>query len=244
MSTTDRRVRIVDAAIDLIATRGLRALTHRALDTALELPPGSASYYFRTKRALVEAIADRITTRSREDFLAAGLLDAIVHIDADGDTHLDPDTIAHAIAHAIARWLDHLLTERRNHLVARHALIVDLLGEPDPHDRLARGLFSVERARDLFLSMGSPDPDRTAADFVAVVEGAVFDRFAGLRAQTRPGTAESVSQLTALLAAFLHGVAYLARPNRAAEACTPDRAVRSHPAKGSHRPGSPQPSTE
>lgn len=64
MSTTDRRAALVDAAIDVIATQGIRALTHRALDTALELPGGSASYYFRTKRALIEAIADRITTRS------------------------------------------------------------------------------------------------------------------------------------------------------------------------------------
>ncbi|MGX1808934.1 TetR/AcrR family transcriptional regulator [Nocardia sp. NPDC055321] len=72
ISTTDRRVLIVDSAIDLIAAQGLRALTHRALDTALELPAGSTSYYFRTKRALIEAIVDRIALRSRTDFAAAG----------------------------------------------------------------------------------------------------------------------------------------------------------------------------
>ncbi|MEU2014339.1 TetR family transcriptional regulator, partial [Nocardia sp. NPDC019302] len=65
MSTGDRRALLVDTAIELIAARGLRALTHRALDAELGLPAGSASYYFRSKRALIEAIVDRITTRSR-----------------------------------------------------------------------------------------------------------------------------------------------------------------------------------
>lgn len=231
MSTTDRRERLVDAAIDLIATRGIRALTHRALDTELALPPGSASYYFRTKKALVEAIADRITTRSRADFLASELEETIVPADmtpsarsspaivgpGDLDTarvdggsatrtstetgRVDPDSVAHAIA----RWLDRLLAERRNHLIARHALIVASIGDAQARDRLARSLFSVDRGRDLFRALGSVDPDRAAADFVAVVEGAVFDRFAGVRAGVRAGTDESVAQLSALLSTFLRG---------------------------------------
>src|SRR5690606_4550867 len=59
--STDRRSQIVRGAIDLIATRGIRALTHRAVDTHLELPPGSTSYCFRTRNALIEAVADGIT---------------------------------------------------------------------------------------------------------------------------------------------------------------------------------------
>ncbi|MEV0298150.1 TetR family transcriptional regulator [Nocardia sp. NPDC050710] len=192
MSTSDRRTRIIDAAIDLIATRGIRALTHRALDTALELPTGSASYYFRTKRALIEAVTDRITTRSREEFTTA----------RPAVPSLDPD----AVAHGIAVWLDRLLAERRSHLIVRHALVIELLPDPDLHDRLAHSLFSVERARELFQAMRTPDPEVTAADFVAVIEGAVFDRFAGNRTHLRPGGSASIAQLTGLLSAFLRGV--------------------------------------
>ncbi|MCP2299108.1 transcriptional regulator, TetR family [Nocardia amikacinitolerans] len=190
MSTTDRRTLIVDAAIELIARRGLRALTHRALDTELGLPPGSSSYYFRTKRALIEAIADRISSRSRSDFVAA-------KFDVPETTDLP------SIANGIAVWLDRLLLERRDHLIARHALIIDLIGDPELHPRLANSLFSVERARELFRATGFPDPDTAAADFVAILEGAVFDRFAGNRSALPAGTPASITQLTTLLSAYL-----------------------------------------
>ncbi|WP_084510848.1 TetR/AcrR family transcriptional regulator [Nocardia lijiangensis] len=190
MSTTDRRTLIVDAAIELIARRGIRALTHRALDTALELPPGSSSYYFRTKRALVEAITDRISSRSRADFTAAGF--------AAPDAADLP-----AIAHGIAVWLDRLLLERRDHLIARHALIVDLIGDRELHARLANSLFSMDRARALFRANNFPDPDTAAADFIAVLEGAVFDRFAGNRSDLPAGTPASITQLTTLLSKYL-----------------------------------------
>ncbi|MBF6337716.1 TetR family transcriptional regulator [Nocardia abscessus] len=190
MSTGDRRVLLVDTAIELIATRGLRALTHRALDAELGLPGGSASYYFRTKRALIEAIVDRITTRSRDDFAAAAL--APTGAATPG-----------AVAEAIAAWLDRLLAERRAHLIARHALLLDLLDDHDLRPRLAHSLFSTERARELFQAMGATDPGARADDFVAVVEGAVFDRFAGNRTALRPNTSESVRQLARLLGPHL-----------------------------------------
>ncbi|MGW4089887.1 TetR/AcrR family transcriptional regulator [Nocardia sp. NPDC004750] len=188
MSTGDRRALLVDTAIEVIAARGLRALTHRALDTALGLPAGSASYYFRTKRALIEAIVERITTRSRDDFAAAALT---------------PTADRQPVAEAIAAWLDRLLAQRRAHLIARHALLIDLLDDPDLHPRLVHSLFSIDRARDLFRAMGAPDPDTRAEDFVAVIEGVVFDRFAGNRTALRPDTPESVRQLARVLAAHL-----------------------------------------
>ncbi|MEV6389645.1 TetR/AcrR family transcriptional regulator [Nocardia xishanensis] len=191
MSTTDRRTLIVDAAIELIASSGIRALTHRALDTALELPPGSSSYYFRTKRALIEAIADRISARSRSDFVAAGF--------AASDAADLP-----SIAHGIAAWLDRLLLERRDHLIARHALIIDLIGDPELHARLSKSLFSLEGAQELFRANDFHDPNTAAADFLAVLEGAVFDRLAGNRKDLPPGTPASISQLTALLSPHLH----------------------------------------
>ncbi|RJO71251.1 TetR family transcriptional regulator [Nocardia panacis] len=190
MSTADRRALIVDAAIDLIAAQGLRALTHRALDAALELPAGSASYYFRSRRALLAGIVERIAARSRADFLAGGF-----------DT---PDLRDRAaLARAIARWLDRLLAERRHHLIVRHALILELRADPELRARLAHGLFSAEGARDLFAALDFADPDAAAADFLAVLEGAVFDRFAGARADLPAGTPQNVDELAALLIRFL-----------------------------------------
>ncbi len=183
MSTTDRRTLIAEAAVDLIATAGLRALTHRALDTALDLPAGSTSYYFRTRRALLDAVADHLTERSRADFLA---------------TAAPRDLTAETVARDVADRLDRMLTTRRHHLIARQALLVDPLPEPDLRARLARSLFSPERATDLFRALGGDEPAPLAADFLAVLEGAVLTELSAAP-EDRP------ARLRRLLSAYLRG---------------------------------------
>ncbi|TCK01211.1 TetR/AcrR family transcriptional regulator [Nocardia alba] len=199
--STDRRTQIVAGAIELIATRGIRALTHRAVDTRLALPPGSTSYYFRTRQALIEAIADSITTRSRVDFEAA---------QHESATHTESLTRAKSagrpmdpvrVAHDIASWLADLLAHRRNELIARHALIIEVMSDPELHGRLAGSLFSLDRATDLFSALGAAAPSESAHDFLALLEGLVFDRFAGLRAES----AGTVDQFARPLAEFLTG---------------------------------------
>lgn len=59
----DRRTVLADAAIRVVVQTGLRGLTHRAVDAAAGVPAGSASNHFRTRAALVEAVADRIMAR-------------------------------------------------------------------------------------------------------------------------------------------------------------------------------------
>jgi len=51
---------ITDAAIEVLAAQGVKGLTHRAVDTAADLPPGSTSYYLRTREALMEAAVQRL----------------------------------------------------------------------------------------------------------------------------------------------------------------------------------------
>ena len=65
MSTdgADRRSAILDAAIDLLATKGLPGVTHRSVDEAAGLPEGSCSYYFGKKTALLIAAAERLGDR-------------------------------------------------------------------------------------------------------------------------------------------------------------------------------------
>ncbi|MGW5920962.1 TetR/AcrR family transcriptional regulator [Nocardia fluminea] len=194
MMSTTRRARIVAGAIELIATRGIRALTHRALDTQLALPAGSTSYYFRTRQALIEAVADAITTRSRTDFRALGA----ERIAREGE-RTGPAMDPRQVAHDIATWLDQLLAQRRNELIARHALIIEVLSDPELHARLAGSLFSLERATELFADLGAAEPRQSAHDFLALLEGLVFDRFAGLRAHS----AGTVDQLARPLTEFL-----------------------------------------
>ncbi|APE32958.1 hypothetical protein BOX37_02100 [Nocardia mangyaensis] len=86
---------------------------------------------------------------------------------------------------------------------ARHALIIETLSDPDLNVRLAGSLFSLDRATELFTALGTDDPRATAGDFLALLEGLVFDRFAGLRADSTTGTPDSVTQLARPLTSFL-----------------------------------------
>lgn len=70
MSTTRRRA--LDAAVALIGTEGIRALTHGRVDAAAALPPGSTSNHFRTRAALVSGVVEWLATQERAD---AGLPD-------------------------------------------------------------------------------------------------------------------------------------------------------------------------
>lgn len=55
-----RRDALADAAIAVLANKGGRGLTHRAVDSAAGLPEGSTSYYFRTRQALLTAVVQRL----------------------------------------------------------------------------------------------------------------------------------------------------------------------------------------
>lgn len=72
---------IADAAIDVLGRDGLRALTHRAVDTRAGLPQGTCSYHHRTRRSLLAAALNRIAQLDRADMAVSagtGLVDAAV----------------------------------------------------------------------------------------------------------------------------------------------------------------------
>ncbi|GAA2382404.1 hypothetical protein Cme02nite_53580 [Catellatospora methionotrophica] len=57
---SDRKEQVLDAAIAVLGTKGLRALTHRAVDAQAGLPEGSTSNGFRTRETLIGGILDRL----------------------------------------------------------------------------------------------------------------------------------------------------------------------------------------
>lgn len=62
-----RRSALADAAIDVLAREGSRGLTHRAVDRAGGAPTGTASNYFASRAALLEAVVARIYERLQPD---------------------------------------------------------------------------------------------------------------------------------------------------------------------------------
>lgn len=56
----DRRTELMDAALRVVADKGMKGLTHRAVDAAAQLAEGTTSNYYRNRAALVEAVLDRL----------------------------------------------------------------------------------------------------------------------------------------------------------------------------------------
>ncbi|MGP5930420.1 TetR/AcrR family transcriptional regulator [Corynebacterium glyciniphilum] len=160
----DRRAEIADAGIRIIASRGVRALTHRAIDTEVGLSAGSTSYYARTRRDLIVLIVGRLATRTTADMSAV-----------QWPEFLTVSTAATLVARAIGATL-----QREEEHVARIALHIEyrhddeiralLAGDPPVQPHLVA---AAERCLQL---LGVDDAAEAAADFVGLVDGLLMRR--------------------------------------------------------------------
>lgn len=57
---TERRRDLCDAAIQLLAEDGAKGLSHLKVDRKAVVPDGTTSFYFRTRSALLRAVAERL----------------------------------------------------------------------------------------------------------------------------------------------------------------------------------------
>ena len=55
-----RRRELCDAAIELLAEHGAKGLSHLKVDARAGVPDGTTSFYFRTRSALLRAVAERM----------------------------------------------------------------------------------------------------------------------------------------------------------------------------------------
>jgi AcrR family transcriptional regulator len=139
----DRRERIADAGIALIAREGMRALTHRGVDAEAGLSAGSTSYYARSRRELVVLVVDRLSDRSQEDL-------AEVQIPST----LDVETATALIVNLLER-----MAKREDAQAARFMLLFELRNDEALRLRLTEqapvraGLVSA--AEELLVALGA-----------------------------------------------------------------------------------------
>ncbi|RCV53588.1 TetR family transcriptional regulator [Marinitenerispora sediminis] len=160
----------------LIASRGLRGLTHRAVDQAAGLPPGSTSYHARTRARLIE-----VTLRRMAD--EEGVLEESVLMTADHDLGTLADLVAEFTHTAIHRDRDRML--------ARYELALEATRRPELrplYDRVGARFRAL--ARTVARALGSPDPERHARDLIAWADGVIFDSVAGAASACPPSLAE------------------------------------------------------
>lgn len=162
----DRRPLITDHAIALLAKGGARALSHQAVDRAVDLATGSTSYYFRTRRDLVVATIERIREHSRAAF----------------DESPIPVTVTPRTAATLMEGQLHLLAGlRRDDALAVFSLLPEVAGDPELSAQLASCLFSRELAKKLLVALGGTDADRVSLDLIDFLTGILFGLLFGQR---------------------------------------------------------------
>jgi DNA-binding transcriptional regulator YbjK len=159
-----RRQDIADAGVALIAQRGVRALTHRGVDSAASLPPGSTSYYARTRRDLIALVVERLADYTQEDL----------------DDFAIPAEVSRADAvHLAAAFLDQL-TRREDAQAVRFALLFELRGDKELRAMLTaeapvRGHL-IEAALGVLHAIGVDDPSLHAPDLVGLIDALLMYR--------------------------------------------------------------------
>ncbi|PZG08908.1 TetR family transcriptional regulator [Micromonospora craterilacus] len=196
---------LADAAIALLAESGMRGLTHRAVEARAGMPPGTTSAYLRTRQALIEAVVQRLADLDRAD-LGGHELPAGPPPTTPGPP-LSPADLDQ-LAAGIAGVLDHWLSAGRDRTLARYACLLEAVHRPQLRTILQHGAVLRAQAEDLLARAGAPDPRRQGQQFVAYVDGLLFDRLVGAGALSAPppGTPASRADLTAAVRDLLRAL--------------------------------------
>jgi DNA-binding transcriptional regulator YbjK len=182
---------VADAAIGLLASRGLRGLTHRAVDEAAGLPPGSTSNVARTRAALLELTVRRLAAREARVLLPEELPDA--------------DAGLEGFARMCATALHRSVTEHRELTVARYELALEATRRPELRAHYDRAGIAAFRAplTAMLREVGSPDPARHARSVIAWCDGLLFSCAAGTYHAEPPSRPEVLAGLRELLRGML-----------------------------------------
>ncbi|WP_049571762.1 TetR/AcrR family transcriptional regulator [Nonomuraea sp. SBT364] len=116
----DRRDRLRDAAIEVLAGEGGRGLTHRATDRAAGLPEGTAKNYFPTRDSLLRAAAERCVERYWGELQQAEVHD-----------------VGQLLA-LLRRMIDRALTDNRSRVLAYLELHAEAARNAQVRETLAR----------------------------------------------------------------------------------------------------------
>jgi DNA-binding transcriptional regulator YbjK len=161
-SVTSLRDRALDAAIELLGTQGLKALTHRRIDQQAQLPQGSTSNYFRTRDALLTGVADAIVER---EMGAAGAAFA-------------PESVDEFLDSMVA-LVDRVTRDQRTVTTARLVLFMEASHDPALREALWHGRALIAAALEPVLrGLGARDPHTSAGALMACSEGLILHRIA------------------------------------------------------------------
>lgn len=190
-----RRRELCDAAVELLGADGPRGLSHPKVDERAGVPPGTTSFYFRTRKALLQAVAARITELDMAD------LATMSHVAHDGSGgYAGTAGLATMVTMA---GTQPLLTRTK----ARFELTLHAGRDPELAETLGQVVSRFDRlARDAvrhWQSGTAPAPaviEEQAFATLRFIHGVMLDYVRGAR------TPHSAEQLDRLIQAILTGV--------------------------------------
>ncbi|MGW4928733.1 TetR/AcrR family transcriptional regulator [Agromyces sp. NPDC004153] len=179
------RDRALDAAVELLGSDGMRALTHARVDARAGLPPGTTSNWFRTRRALLIGVVDWMAELERADFDA-------------GETPMPPGP--EALIENMCAAIDLQTGPYAARTRARYALFLELAPDPELGEPLRRQRGEFERwTEQLVTAAGIPDPVPAARALMALGDGLMLHRLTVDPAlDVRPVVERAVRSLTAV----------------------------------------------
>ncbi|MDY0910848.1 TetR/AcrR family transcriptional regulator [Microbacterium sp. CFBP9034] len=159
---TSIRERALEAAVDLVGTQGIRALTHARIDAQAGLPRGSTSNHFRTRAALLTGVATWIAEQERG---ALGAKAAQSFDDVDGFIDLFTEMVELLTGPYAVRTR------------ARYALFLEAASDPELFAPLqAQREAMVAWSANLLSTLGARHPDAATHAFMAFGDGLVLHR--------------------------------------------------------------------
>jgi AcrR family transcriptional regulator len=162
----DRRTALLDAALHVIATRGLGEATHRAIEAEAGVPHGSLTYWFGNRDGLLAAAVERM--RELDESRVAAMAQQLVMAFATSGVDAVIDAVAEGGAQMFER--DPLPMQARFELLlagSRDASIGTVMRE-------CTKVF-WELAKPVVIAAGSQDPDGDARIIMAMLDGLYFD---------------------------------------------------------------------
>lgn len=148
--------------MELVAERGLQALTHRGVELRAGVSHGLTTYYFKTRGALIDALFEHICERQLAWITAmyATLFD---------EARRNPEDVDRV---AFTRRALELLTGERMLTLARYELYLHAARD----ERLQQVAGQLRQRHvtlqaEMFAAIGAPDPEMSANRLLSATEG-------------------------------------------------------------------------
>ena len=181
-----RRGAIIEAAVKIIATRGLNAVTHRAVAREAKVPLAATTYYFASKDEILKEALESLSGAEVERLNKL----------AEEIDKLKPEETGAALAKALIGESE----EGRRGWLAQFEIYLEAARHPSlrPAIEQRRAAF-VALAEVTLRKAGAPDPEKRAEIAVAGINGILLDRVRELGEHPQETMLERLRQLFGML---------------------------------------------